>query len=498
VDDGEFRRVAGALRTFHKRFAPLFGRKEAQRHGAQYVRGLLVTREERRNAENLAEAVVGSAERDARALQQFLTDSPWRHEAVLAELHRFLAEQLLPQDAGEGLAAAGVFTLDGTGFAKRGKRSAGVARQYSGTLGKVDNCQIGIFLGYATARGHALIDGQLWLPREWTDDPDRCRRAGVPEAVLAAGYQSQAELGLALLRRARATDALVGRWVTADEAFGQLPTFRAALDTEGWRYVAEVPCTTPVFIAPSTTHQVQFTPDAPSRPLRPLRPDMVQPAAQPVRDVATTLPPERWTTLMVAEGAQGPRTHRFATLRVRESRQGMAGRECWLVLRHNLDGTEPKFYLSNAPEHTPLAELARVGATRWTVETEFQTTKGLVGLDEYEVRSWPGWHHHVTLCLLANAFLLSLQRDWTGVGGKGASGRHQTNRVVPSVPFVRSHHGTGGTAPRDPITGRTDPARDLASPSLHLHRPAPLAGRNPAPQCPRHRLPRQTSATTAA
>jgi len=125
MDEGEFRRVAGALRTFHKRFASLFGRKEAQRHGAQYVRGLLVTREERRNAENLAEAVVGSAERDARALQQFLTDSPWRHEAVLAELHRFLAEQLLPQDAGEGLAADGVYTLDGTGFAKRGRHSAG-------------------------------------------------------------------------------------------------------------------------------------------------------------------------------------------------------------------------------------------------------------------------------------------------------------------------------------------------------------------------------------
>jgi len=492
MDEGEFRRVAGGLRTFHKRFAPLFGRKEAQRHGAQYVRGLLVTREERRNAENLAEAVVGNKERAARALQQFLTDSPWRHESVLAELHHFLAEHLLPQDAGEGLAADGVFTLDGTGFAKRGKRSAGVARQYSGTLGKVDNCQIGIFLGYATARGHALIDGQLWLPREWTDDPDRCRRAGVPEAVLEAGYQSQADLGLALLRRARATDALVGRWVTADEAFGQLPTVRDALDTEGWRYVAEVPCTTPVFIAPSTTHQVQFTPGASPRPVT------VQPAAQPVRDVAATLPPERWTTLTVAEGAQGPRIHRFATLRVRECRAEVPGRECWLVLRHNLDGTEPKFYLSNAPGDTPLLELARVGATRWTVETEFQTTKGLVGLDEYEVRSWPGWHHHVTLCLLANAFLLSLQRNWTGVGEKGASGRRRPSRVVPSLQFLRFPRGTADTTPRDPTAGRTDPARDLAPPSLHLHRPAPLAGRNPAPQCPRHRLPRQTPATTAA
>jgi len=153
--------------------------------------------DERRNAENLAKAVVGSEERDARALRQALTDSPWRHESALAELHRFLAEHLLPQAAGEGLAADRVFTLDGTGFAKRGRHSAGAGecaerrgsdpgRQYSGTLGKVDDCQIGNALGYATTRGHALIDGQLWLPREWTDDPDRCRRAGVPEAVIAA------------------------------------------------------------------------------------------------------------------------------------------------------------------------------------------------------------------------------------------------------------------------------------------------------------------------
>lgn len=480
MDDGTFRGVAGALRRFHKRFAPLFGREEAQRHGAQYVRGLLATREERRNAENLAEAVVGTERKAARALQQFLTDSPWRHEAVAAELQRFVAEELLPQGAGEGIATDGVFTLDSTGFAKRGKRSAGVARQYSGTLGKVDTCQIGVFLGYVTARGHALLDGQLWLPREWTDDPERCRRAGIPEDVLAQGYQSQADLGLALLRRAQATGAVVGRWVTADAAFGQVPGFRDALDAAGWWYVAEVPCTTPVFTAAARTRQVQLTPRTPPRPVE------VQPAAQPVRDVAAALPPTRWTTVTVAEGAQGPRTHRFAAVRVRERCAEVPGRACWLVLRRNLDGSEPKCYLSNAPEAAPLTELARVGATRWTVETEFQTSKGLVGLDEYEVRSWPGWHHHITLCLLANAFLLSLQRAWTGVGGKGLRGRPRAARSRPA------------TATRDPVSGRPDPARDPAPPPLARRRPPRLAGRNPPPQRLRHSLPRQTPASTAA
>jgi SRSO17 transposase len=479
MDEDEFRHVATALRAFHRRFAPLFGRKEARRHGAQYVRGLLATREERRNAENLAEAVVGTEGKAARALQQFLTDSPWRHEAVLAELQRAVAEQVLPREAGQGSAADGVFTLDGTGFAKRGTRSAGVARQYSGTLGKVDNCQIGVFLGYATARGHALIDGQLWLPREWTDDPERCRRAGVPDAVVQTGYQSQAELGLALLRRAREVGALVGRWVTADEAFGQVPTFRAALDSEGWYYVAEVPCTTPVFAAPSRTHQVRLTRGKPPRTVD------VQPAAQAVQQIATTLPAERWTTVTVAEGAQGPRTHRFAALRVWESRGGVPGRACWLVLRRNLDGAEPKYSLSNAPADIPLATLARVGATRWTVETEFQTSKGQVGLDEYEVRSWPGWHHHVTLCLLANAFLLALQQEWTERGGKGA--RHRSARDASPATHAAHAPPSGARA-----------ARAAAPVPLDARRSPPLVGRNPTPQRLRHRLSRQTPTSSAA
>ncbi len=484
MDERAFRRVAGAFRAFHRQFAPLFGRKEARRHGEQYLRGLLVQHAERRNAENLAETVVGTEARAARALQQFLTDSPWSWEAVTAALQAYLADRLLPPHASEGTTADGVWTLDSTGFAKQGKRSVGVARQYSGTLGKVGNCQVGVFLGYATARGHALVDAQLYLPREWIEEPARCRRAGVPEAVLAAGYQSQADVGLALLRRARATGALVGRWVTADEAFGQVPTFRDALEAEGWWYVAEVPCSTPVFTQPPQIEMVRLAADPASAP----RPVEIQPAAQPVQAVAAMLPADQWTTLTVGDGAQGPRTHQFATLRVWESREGGPGRPCWLLLRRNLDGSEPKYYLSNAPEATPLPALARVSATRWTVETEFQTHKGQVGLDEYEVRSWPGWHHHVSLCLLANAFLLSLQQDWsaeTGAGEKGLGGR------------PRSTHRPGAPAATHPPPGGAGVARAPAPSPLDPCRLAPLAHRDPLPQCPRHRCSRQTPAPHA-
>ncbi|MGH2355755.1 MAG: IS701 family transposase, partial [Chloroflexota bacterium] len=191
--------------------------------------------------------------------------------------------------------------------------------------------------------------------------------------------------------------------------------------------------------------------------------------AQPVRTVVAALPARAWRTRTVAHGALGPRTYQFAALRVWESRDGAPGRRAWLLLRRNPDGSELKYHLSNAPRTTPPWHLAWVSAQRWPIETEFQQGKGEVGLDEYEVRSWRGWHHHITLCLLATAFLLTLQQDW---GGK---------------------HGG-----RDPATTDARAARAAAPPPLDPRRAAALAGGHPLPQRPRHRLPRQTSAPHAA
>src|SRR5436190_4301544 len=183
-----------------------------------------------------AEAVDGAS---PRARQRFLTDAPWATEPVVATLQRYLADRLLPVETGPHAetAAEGVFTIDDTGFAKRGTRSVGVAWQYSGTLGKVDHCQVGGFLGSATGRGYSLLDGRLFLPEEWTDDPARARAAGGPVAVLAAGHQSKVALALALLRRARARGGLPGRWVTAAEHYGQSPTFRDTPDAQGDWYL---------------------------------------------------------------------------------------------------------------------------------------------------------------------------------------------------------------------------------------------------------------------
>jgi SRSO17 transposase len=392
----EFERVAASFAAFHQEFAPLFGRTEARERSEQYLRGLLVQQTDRRNAENLAESIEGAT---PRSLQRFLTESPWDDGPIIDRLQGYVGQRLNQPD--------GVFVLDDTGFAKQGKKSVGVARQYSGTLGKVGNCQVGVFLAYVSAQGHALVDKALYLPKAWTDDRPRCRAAGVPEEI---GYQSKAELGLDLLRRARQGGRLTAEWVTGDSGYGEVPTLRDTLDAEGWRYLLEVPSTTHVF---TQAAQVAI-PAWAGRGRKPTQPQLVagEPGSQSVQAVAISLAPAEWHDLTVAEGAQGPRIHQFTALRVWESRDGLPGRACWLVLRRDLDGSEAKYYLSNAPAETPLLRLAQVGAMRWPVETEFQTEKGETGLDEYEVRTWLGWQHHITMALLAGAFLLRLQLDW--------------------------------------------------------------------------------------
>ncbi len=239
MDPTLFGDVTWQLADFHRRFAPLFGRPEARRRSEQYLRGLVVQQTDRRNAENLAEAIPGAT---PRALQRFLTEAPWDAAAVIAALQAYLAERLTAPDA--------VFVLDETGFAKQGTKSVGVTRQYCGTLGKVGNCQVGVFLAYTSLLGTALVDHRLYLPARWIADRPRCTAAGVPADVT---FQTKADLGLAMLRQVRPRGVLGGRWVTADEQYGQVPDFRDALDADGWWYVLEVPLPTPVFTEPAAT-----------------------------------------------------------------------------------------------------------------------------------------------------------------------------------------------------------------------------------------------------
>ena len=406
----EFEQVTGEFAAFHGEFARFFGRTEARHRSEQYLRGLLVQQTDRRNAENLAEAVGGAS---ARALQRHLSESPWATRPVLDALQGYLAARLNTPE--------GIFVFDESGFPKKGTKSVGVTRQYCGTLGKVGNCQLGVFLGYVSQRGHALVDANLFLPREWIEDDARRLEAGIPTEVT---YQTKAELALGMLRHAKHLGKLQGDWVTADEDYGKSPALRDALDAEGWHYVLEVAGCTTVFPHPAHVAVPTWS-GAGKKPTKPRLVDGEAPA-QPMEGWAAHLDEARWQTITVGEGAQGPRTYQFVAQRGWESREGLPGRACWLVARRNLDGSELKFYLSNAPADTPLATLGYVGAQRWPIETDFQTGKGETGLDEYEVRSWMGWHHHITLALLAGAFLLNIQQEW----GKKSARSHPT----PSQP----------------------------------------------------------------
>jgi SRSO17 transposase len=351
--------VAGVLRR-HVR------RSEAARHAGDYLRGLLAD-VERKNGWQLAEHA-GYAH--PRGIQRVLDRYAWDADAVRDDLRRYLVAEL-----GD---PRGVLVVDETGFPKQGRRSAGVARQYCGTLGKVANCQVGVFLGYASPKGRAALDRALFLPREWVADAARARAARIPEGV---AHRTKPQLALEMVGRALDAGVPAG-WVVADEVYGSDGRFRRALEARGQAYVLAVRGNE----KPST-----WPPYGP-------------PAQVAAADLAAAVPPAGWTRLSCGEGAQGPRLYDWAYVPLRP-----ALRDGWLhallVRRHPVRPHELACYLVYAPVEAPLAEVARAAGSRWAIEETFKLAKGQVGLDHYEVRSWHGWHRHVTLALLALAAL---------------------------------------------------------------------------------------------
>ena len=423
MDAESFERVYDSLQEFHAFFAASFGRKQWRHHSRHYLQALLVQSGERRNAENLSETVPASA----RVMQRFLTESPWDDDTVIGRLQEYLGPRLGHPEA--------VWVLDGSDFPKQGRKSTGVARQYCGRLGKVANCQAGMFLAYVSPLGRALVDKRLYLPESWTSEPGRCAAAGVPEH--RRNYRSKTELALELLERALGLGHLRAGWVAGDDAFGMSPSFREGLANLGMWYVLDVPGGTTAWPLEPAWTRPEY--QGSGRPQyqgsgRPRKPRLVDGQRRTMEQRSDELPDEAWREITVAEGSQGPRTYRFSAQRMRPTIRRKPGEIHWAVYRRNLDGSEPRYYLSNAPEDTPLETLAYVGGSRWRIETEFETEKGDVGLDEYETRSWAGWHHHVALCLLAGAFLLSLQQAWGGGRCPGSRGLRACPRVNGGLP----------------------------------------------------------------
>lgn len=391
----EIGELAGELSDYHSEFAELYYRLEQTHWGEKYLQGLMLPIE-RKSIQPMAMALEGG---NIQAMQQFIGQGRWEDERLLTK-HR----QLVAESIGE---ADGVYIIDGSGFPKKGNHSAGVVRQWCGAVGKVDNCQVGVFTAYASRKGYTLVEGRLYLPEEWFTETyaERWQRCGIPDETI---FQTKPDLAVTMLKTMMAEETLPGRWVAADEGFGRAPAFLDDVAKLGLWYFAEVPLDTRVWQTRPETHVPLWS--GKGRPPTQERLAPNQPAPARVDVLAQQLADDAWQLYQIKEGSRGPLVAEFAFLRVVAVRDGLPGPTVWVVFRRSLD-TEPalKAYLCNAPAAIQQAELVRIAGMRWPIETAIEECKGGLGMDHYEVRTWTGWHHHMTLCLLAHHFLVRTQ-----------------------------------------------------------------------------------------
>jgi SRSO17 transposase len=374
----EVERWAAEFERLCERIGPRFARPEVRRRVAGFLRGLLST-VARKNGWQLAEH---ASELTPDGMQRLLTTARWDPDALRDDVRAYVTEQL-----GD---PAGVLVVDETGFLKKGTKSAGVQRQYSGTAGRIENCQVGVFLAYASPRGRALVDRELYLPAEWATDPARRDEAHVPERV---GFHTKPQLAQAMLARALEAGVPAG-WVAADEVYGGDARLRAFMEQRDLAYVLAVNATQPLW-----AHGAQG------------------PAELPAHQLATGLPAGAWRRLSAGDGAKGPRVYDWA--RVALVRPGWPGRGFWLLVRRRLSDGELAFYACFGPAPTTLAELVRVAGVRWAVEECFQAAKDQVGLDHYQVRRYDAWYRHTTLTMVALGFLAAVRAHAARAGTGG-------------------------------------------------------------------------------
>jgi SRSO17 transposase len=388
VDRKMVRSWSGELNAVSERIAPRFARSEVRDRAHDYLRGLL-SGTERKNSWQLAE-VAGDA--TPYGLQHLLGRANWDADLVRDDLRDYAIEHLGADE--------GALIVDETGFIKKGDKSVEVKRQYTGTAGKTENCQVGVFVAYASRRGQAFIDRELYLPEEWAEDKERREQAGVPEQI---GMRTKPQLAKEMLRRALAAGvAELAAWVVADSVYGDSRRLGMFLEEREQPYVLALSGKAHVW-AGFYQHRV-------SEVLEALRRGELESE-------------ESWKRLSAGEGSKGPRLYDWTRLPLNPPMQ--EGFERWLLVRRSIeDPDELTAYTVFAAEGTTLEELAQVAGSRWRVERGFEEAKGEVGLSHYEVRSWHGWYRHITLALLAHAFLAAIrargQKDIEASQQKGA------------------------------------------------------------------------------
>ena len=396
----DVRAAAERLVNFHERFAPLFGKQQAQDHAYDYLKGLMVC-PERKSIEPMA-LLAGHG--DVSGLQKFVGAAPWAYDDVMAEAQGLFADELAPSAASSPVGVVGV--IDESAFTKQGAHSAGVARQHNGRLGKEDNCQVGVFLIGVTPAGSGLLDHRLFLPESWCQSTravqDRRDAAHVPEDVT---FRTKPQMAAELIRNVAALGQVELDWVVADSEYGRAGHLLDELELLGQRYVLEVPVSW-VFWTADPAGSIPAYSGRGRKPTAPTRD-----AARTVAEIANELPASAWTAIQVRQGATGPLVFEFAAVRVWGIRHRQPGPPSWLLIRRSL-GSEPelKYYISNANAETPLSTLALVACTRCRVEEFLEDCKSYLGMTQYETRSYVGWHHHMTLVGLAHLFVTLVRR----------------------------------------------------------------------------------------
>jgi len=399
----EAKRLAAELSSYYASYAPLFARREQREWAQLYLRGQLSDLE-RKSVEPMVLRERGKDLNAVRAVQQFIGEGGWGDDRIL-ERH----QQMVAADLGE---PDGTVIVDGSGFPKKGEHSVGVQRQYCGALGKLANCQQGVFLVYASRHGHTFLDRRLYIPKTWFDDAHAAKRrkCGLPEKLV---FKTEPILGLEMIKAINQAGIVPFRWVNADEHYGMNPDFLDGVaELEKW-YFAEVPASTMVWpenvkildAGLGQTGNLKM-----GRPRSGPRVARNQPAAQEVRHMGAELPAQVWKRYTIKEGAKGPISADFAFVRAVRRRRRRPGHEVWVIFRRSAsDPTEIKYYLSNAPAEIAKTDLVRQAGLRWPVETAIEEAKSELGMDHYETRTWRGWHHHMTLTFLAHHFLVHLR-----------------------------------------------------------------------------------------
>lgn len=380
--------LADLLVSFHNTFSPAFNRPVQLELGTTYLKGLLSDLE-RKSAEPIALRYLDPQR--VRALQRFLTDSPW-DEDLMGQLYQYRLASLIGSDDG-------VFTIDSSEFPKQGRDSVGVARQYCGHLGKTANCQSGVFVGYTSNKGYGLLAERLYIPEQWFG-PDFAARRQACEIPEGLTFQTKPQIAQQLIQSVQAGGRFPARWVACDVTFGSDPKFRDAMATH-YCYLAQVRSNIKVWLERPDMRVPSYQGHGP----RPAKSSPIPPpqAISEIAKGADTI----WRYVSV-NTTRGPVACEMARRRVIESRLGMPHEECWLFMRRDPHGAI-SFYFSNAPADTPFEEMNRVSLLRWPIEQSFKEGKGQVGMDHYEVRSWQAWHRHMLYICLATLFLLEVR-----------------------------------------------------------------------------------------